>query len=181
MRENRPHGSEGGEGESPSRPLLATGGCLKLPNGRALRGQSHDYRHHGTTTLFAAFEVATGKVTAAYQEQRRRVEFLDFMDEVVAAHPGRELHVILDNLNTHKKNDTWLARHPAVSFHFTPTSASWLNQVEIWFSILQAKFLRGTSFTSVEQLRPTWMHSPRPTTQPRNLSIGPKQRFISAA
>lgn len=103
--------------------------------------------------MFAAFEVATGKVTTAHQAQRRRVEFLAFMDGVVAAHPDRTLHVILDNLNTHKKNQAWLARHPQVSFHFTPTSASWLNQVEIWFPILQAKSLRGASFTSVEQLQ----------------------------
>src|SRR5574337_42017 len=128
-------------------------GYLKLPNGRALTGHSHDYKRHGTSTLFAAFEVATGKVTAAHAKQRRRVEFLDFMDEVVAAYPDQELHVILDNLNTHKKNEVWLQKHPEVRFHFTPTRASWLNQVEIWFSILQAKSLTGASFTSVQQLR----------------------------
>ena len=105
------------------------------------------------STLFAAFEVSTGKVKATHQEQRRRVEFLEFMDHIVADYPDRELHVILDNLNTHKRNEAWLERHPNVSFHFTPTSASWMNQVEIWFSILQAKSLRGASFTSVDQLR----------------------------
>ena len=75
------------------------------------------------------------------------------MDEVVAAHPKRRLEVILDNLNTHKKNEEWLARHPKVTFHYTPTRASWLNQVEGWFSILQGQSLTGASFTSVEQLR----------------------------
>jgi transposase len=66
----------------------------------------------------------------------------------------REIHVILDNLNTHKpKNDRWLKRHPDVHFHFTPTRASWLNQVEIWFSILEGKSLHGASFTSVKHLR----------------------------
>ena len=140
--------------EKPSiQALERAQGYLKLPNGRALTGQSHDYKRHGVTTLFAAFDVATGKVTSTHQKQRRRVEFLDFMDEVVAAYPGEDLHVILDNLNTHKNNDEWLERHPQVSFHFTPTSASWLNQVEIWFSILQAKSLRGASFTSITQLR----------------------------
>ena len=140
--------------EKPSiQALERAQGYLKFPNGRALTGQSHDYERHGTTTLFAAFEVATGKVQTAHQTQRRRVEILAFMDGIVAAHPGRALHVILDNLNTHKKNEAWLAQNPQVSFHFTPTSASWLNQVEIWFSILQAKSLRGASFTSVEQLR----------------------------
>ena len=140
--------------EKPSiQALERAQGYLKLPNGRALTGHSHDYRRHGTSTLFAAFEVATGKVTAAHTKQRRRVEFLDFLDEVVGAYPDQELHVILDNLNTHKKNETWLQQHPKVQFHFTPTRASWLNQVEIWFSILQAKSLTGASFTSVQQLR----------------------------
>ena len=140
--------------EKPSiQALERAQGYLKLPNGRALSGHSHDYKRHGTSTLFAAFEVATGKVTATHAKRRRRLEFLDFMDEVVAAHPDQELHVILDNLNTHKNNDAWLAAHPKVAFHFTPTSASWLNQVEIWFSILQKKSLSKASFTSVKQLR----------------------------
>jgi len=140
--------------EKPSiQALERAQGYLKLPNGRALSGHSHDYKRHGTSTLFAAFEVATGKVTAAHTKRRRRLEFLDFMDEVVAAYPGQELHVILDNLNTHKNNDAWLEAHPKVAFHFTPTSASWLNQVEIWFSILQKKSLSKASFTSVKQLR----------------------------
>jgi transposase len=128
-------------------------GYLKMPNGRALTGQSHDYKRHGTTTLFAALNVSTGKVTGRQYKRRRRIEFLDFMNRVVAEHPGRELHVILDNLNTHKpKNDRWLKRHPNIHFHFTPTKASWLNQVEIWFSILAAKTLAGTSFNSRKEL-----------------------------
>jgi len=140
--------------EKPSiQALERAQGYLKLPNGRALTGHSHDYKRHGTSTLFAAFEVATGKVKAAHKKRRRRKEFLDFMDEVVAAYPKSRLEVILDNLNTHKKNDEWLARHPKVKFHYTPTRASWLNQVEGWFSILQGQSLAGASFTSVEQLR----------------------------
>lgn len=129
-------------------------GYLKLPNGRTLSGHSHDYRRHGTTTLFAALNVATGEVTAAHHRRRRRIEFLDFMNSVVAKHPDREIHVVLDNLNTHKpKRDLWLARHPNVHFHFTPTHASWLNQVEIWFSILSRGALHGASFTSPKQVR----------------------------
>jgi hypothetical protein len=93
-------------------------GYLKLPNGRALTGQSHDYKRHGTTTLFAALEVATGKILATHSKRRRRVEFLDFMDRVIAAFPNRQLHVILDNLSTHKKNEEWLEAHPDVKFHF---------------------------------------------------------------
>jgi transposase len=140
--------------EKPSiQALERAQGYLKLPNGRALTGHSHDYKRHGTSTLFAAFEVATGKVTAAHTTRRRRTEFLDFMNEIVAAWPRKEIHVVLDNLNTHKKNEAWLKRHPRVRFHFTPTRASWLNQVEIWFSILQGQSLAGASFTSVAQLK----------------------------
>ena len=75
------------------------------------------------------------------------------MNRVVMQHAGREIHVILDNLVTHKpKRDRWLARHPNVHFHYTPTHASWLNQIEIWFSILQGQSLRGASFASVTEL-----------------------------
>src|SRR5437016_1592505 len=126
---------------------------LKLPNRRALTGQSHDYKRHGTTTLFAALDVATGRIIATHSKRRRRVEFLGFMNSVVAAFPDRELHVILDNLNTHKKNERWLKKHPKVRFHFTPTRSSWLNQIETWFSIPQGQSLNGASFAAVEQLQ----------------------------
>jgi transposase len=139
--------------EKPSiQALERAQGYLKLPNGRALTGQSHDYKRHGTTTLFAALEVATGKIIATHSKRRRRVEFLDFMNSITAAFPNRQLHVILDNLNTHKKYEDWLKAHPQVKFHFTPTSASWLNQVEVWFSILQGQSLSGASFTTLKQL-----------------------------
>jgi transposase len=129
-------------------------GWLKLPNGKALTGFNHEYTRHGTTTLFAALEVATGLVKAGHYQRRRRVEFLDFMNRVLADHPGREIHVILDNLSTHKpKCDRWLARHKNVQFHFTPTHASWLNQVEVWFSILSKQALAGSNFTSPKQVR----------------------------
>src|SRR5207245_5088476 len=115
---------------------------------------SHDYKRHGTSTLFAALEVATGKVMTTHKRRRRRIEFLDFMNEIAAVYSNTAIHVVLDNLNTHKPNsDRWLKRHPNVHFHFTPTRASWLNQVEIWFSILEGKSLHGASFTSVKQLR----------------------------
>jgi transposase len=129
-------------------------GWLKLPNGKALTGFNHEYKRHGTTTLFAALEVATGLVQSGHYARRRRVEFLDFMNGLLAHYPSRELHVILDNLNTHKpKQDRWLARHKNVHFHFTPTHGSWLNQVEVWFSILVSQALAGASFTSTKQLR----------------------------
>lgn len=140
--------------EKPSiQALERAQGYLRLPNGRALSGQSHGYKRHGTTTLFAALDLATGKIAAAHKKRRRRIEFLAFMDEIVALYPDKEIHAVLDNLNTHKKNEDWLDAHPNVRFHFTPTRASWLNQVEIWFSILASKSLRGASFTSVPQLR----------------------------
>ena len=140
--------------EKPSiQALQRAQGYLKLPNGRTLTGHSHDYKRNGTTTLFAAFEVASGKVKGSHKKRRRRKEFLAFMNEVVADYPAREIEVILDNLNTHKKNDAWLKRHPKVTFHYTPTRASWLNQVEGWFSILQGQSLAGASFSSVEQLK----------------------------
>jgi len=129
-------------------------GWLRLPDGQALRGFSHEYKRHGTSTLFAALEVATGMVKVGHYHRRRRPEFLDFMNQVVAQYPEKELHVILDNLNTHKpKHDRWLVKHPLVHFHYTPTHASWINQVECWFSILWRQALKGLSVTSFRKLR----------------------------
>jgi len=142
--------------EKPSiQALERAQGWLRLPNGKAITGFSHEYKRHGTTTLFAGLEVVTGQVKAGHYKRKRRREFLDFMNEIVADYPpDMELHVILDNLSTHKpKNDRWIARHKNVRFHFTPTHASWLNQVEIWFSILWRAALRGASFTSPSQVR----------------------------
>jgi transposase len=128
-------------------------GWLRMPDGAALRGFSHEYKRHGTTTLFAALEVATGLAHTGHYHRRRRREFLDFMNQTVNLYPGRELHVILDNLSTHKpKHDRWLARHPSVHFHYIPTHASWLNQVEVWFSILSRQALRGLNATSVRDI-----------------------------
>ena len=130
-------------------------GYLKLPSGRAITGYAHEYKRHGTTTLFAALNIVTGAVKGGHYKRRRRREFLDFMNDVVADSPdSTTIHVILDNLNTHKpKHDRWLARHKNVKFHFTPTRASWLNQIECWFSILSRSALKGASFTSPNQLR----------------------------
>ena len=140
--------------EKPSiQALERAQGYLKLPNGRAMIGQSHDYKRNGTTTLFAALNVGTGEVTGRHYKRRRRLEFLDFMNRVVKQYQGKEIHVVLDNLSTHKpKRDLWLARHPHVHFHYTPTHTSWLNQIEIWFSILSGKSLKGGSFGSVPEL-----------------------------
>lgn len=129
-------------------------GYLRLPDGKSINGFSHCYKRHGTTTLFAALDVLTGEVKTGHYARRRRREFLDFMNDIVAAHPEQEIHVILDNLNTHKpKRDRWLKNHSNVHLHFIPTYSSWLNQVECWFSILSRQALRGASFTSARQLR----------------------------
>lgn len=129
-------------------------GWLRLPNGKALTGYNHQYKRHGTTTLFAALEVATGLAKAGHFNRRRRREFLMFMNELLACYPDKQIHVILDNLSTHKpRTDRWLSRHKNVHFHYTPTHASWLNQIEIWFSILSRRALKGASFTSPAQVR----------------------------
>ncbi len=129
-------------------------GFLRLPDGKAVNGFSHCYKRHGTTTLFAALDVLTGQVQTGHYPRRPRRDFLDFMNELVAARPGKQMHVVLDNLNTHKpKRDRWLKAHPNVHLHFTPTYSSWLNQIECWFSILSRSALRGASFTSPRQLR----------------------------
>lgn len=129
-------------------------GWLKFPNGKALTGFNHNYKRHGTTTLFAALEVVTGLIKTGHYNRRRRTEFLDFMNKIVADYPDKEIHVILDNLNTHKpKRDRWLKKQKNVYFHYTPTYSSWLNQVECWFSILSRSALKGSSFTSPQQIR----------------------------
>jgi transposase len=103
--------------------------------------------------FIAALEGATGAIHTQVTKLKRRVEFLEFMDKVMEDMPDdREVHVILDNYCIHKRNDVWLSAHPNVTFHFTPTSASWLNQVEIWFGIMSRKALRGASFKKIEDL-----------------------------
>jgi transposase-like protein/transposase len=115
---------------------------------------THDYVRHGTTTLFAALEVATGRVTEACYEHHRHEEFLAFLKQVSRAYPRRQLHVVVDNYGTHKHADVeaWLARHPRISLHFTPTSGSWLNLVEVFFSIITRQAIRRGSFVSVKDL-----------------------------
>jgi transposase len=124
-----------------------------LGRGRPER-HTHDYTRHGTTTLFAALEVATGRVTDHCYPRHRHEEFLAFLKLVARAYPRRELHVVVDNYATHKhpKVQAWLARHPRVRLHFTPTSASWLNLVEVFFAITSRQALRRGDFSSVAEL-----------------------------
>ena len=140
--------------EKPSiQALERATGYVETDSGKIVRGFKSTYKRHGTLNLFAALQVATGEIKTSKTTLKRREEFLQFMDQIVADAPAdRELHVILDNYCTHKRCDAWLAQHPNVYFHFTPTSASWLNQVEIWFGILSRKALRGASFKNVAEL-----------------------------
>ena len=115
---------------------------------------THDYKRHGTTTLFAALEVATGRVTEACYERHRNDEFLAFLKVVARAYPRRRLHLVVDNYQTHKHPNVtaWLEKHPRVTLHFTPTSASWMNLVEVFFSIITRQAIRRGSYTSVRDL-----------------------------
>ena len=115
---------------------------------------THDYVRHGTTTLFAALEVATGKVTDACYPRHRHEEFLRFLKQVAKAYPRVQLHIVCDNYATHKHPAVraWLARNPRISMHFTPTSGSWLNMVEVFFGIITRQAIRRGTFTSVKDL-----------------------------
>jgi transposase len=116
--------------------------------------RTHDYVRHGTTTLFAALEIATGKITGRCQPRHRHQEFLRFLKQVARAYPGVELHLVMDNYAAHKRIEIrdWLAANPRVHVHFTPTSASWMNLVEVWFGIIQRQAIHRGTFGSVTDL-----------------------------
>jgi transposase len=142
--------------EKPSiQALSRTTGFVKTTNGKIVSAIKSTYKRNGTRNLFAALEVATGIIHGQTTQAKKRVDFLSFMDGLLAELPTSdtvEYHVILDNYSIHKRCDEWLNEHPNVFFHFTPTSASWLNQVEIWFNIMTRKVLRGASYDSVDAL-----------------------------
>ena len=127
-----------------------------LPMGLGyLQGYTHDYLRHGTTTLFAALDVASGKVMAQCKKRHRHREFLQFLRHIDASVPSHlDVHLVVDNYASHKhqKVRLWLARNPRFHFHFTPTYSCWLNQVETWFGIITNKAIRRGSFSSVKQL-----------------------------
>jgi transposase len=133
--------------------LSRTQPLLPLRPGLPAR-QTHDYRRNGLTSLFAALEVATGTVLGECRSRHTGADFLAFLKRVTRTYRGRALHVILDNSSTHSTPavHAWLAAHPQVHFHFTPTGASWLNMVEAWFSILTRKSVRRGSFETVRAL-----------------------------
>src|SRR5688572_426388 len=133
--------------------LERTAPALPVSPGQPERA-TFDYVRHGTTTLFAALEVATGRVTDACTERHRHQEFLAFLKRVAATYPRRQLHVVVDNYATHKHPAVraWLQHHRRVRLHFTPTSGSWLNLVEAFFSILTRQALRRGNFPTVADL-----------------------------
>ncbi len=115
---------------------------------------THDDKRTGTLVPSAALEVATGTVTTRTSAQHRSIEFLDFLNLLARTYPRRQLHVVLEVVSTHKTPavERWLRRRPRIHFHFTPTSASWMNQIETWFGILSRQALRRGSFESVRAL-----------------------------
>ena len=133
------------------------GGYVTSSDRRTIQGYESTYKRHGTLNLFAALEVATGRIhdKTTPPEEKTKKGFLTFLEEVLADLPvleSVECHVIMDNHSIHKRHEAWLSRHPRVYFHYTPTSASWLNMVEIWFGILTVKSLRGANFRDTGQL-----------------------------
>jgi putative transposase len=127
-----------------------------LPLGMGyVEGVTHDYVRHGTTTLFAALNVATGQVMTLCKPRHRHQEFLQFLIHLDRDVPkGLDLHVVVDNYATHKhpKVKQWLAARPRHHIHYTPTYASWLNQVEIWFNLITQQAIRRGSFSGVKDL-----------------------------
>jgi transposase len=143
---------------------------LPMRSGRAAR-HTHDYKRHGVIDLYAALDIASGEVTHTLTNSHTAKDFLSFMNKVVRVHPNQELHVVLDNSSTHRTPDVkkWLEDHPRVHFHYTPTSASWLNQVEGFFGILAKQALSTTDFHSKKALRDhlraflrSWNRNPTP-------------------
>lgn len=133
--------------------LERTQPLLPLRPGSAER-RTHDYRRNGTLTLFAALDIATGEVVGKCKKRHRHQEFLEFLRHLDKAFPDTDLHLVLDNASTHKHPNVkrWLARRPRFHLHFTPTSASWMNQVELWFSLLTTQAVRRESFKTVRAL-----------------------------
>jgi hypothetical protein len=129
-------------------------GYVETDSGKVVRGLKSTYQRHGTFNLFAALEVGTGQVKGKITEYKKRADLQSFLDGVIAEQSAdKEIPVILDNYGTHQKHDEWLGKYQGrVQFHFPPTSASWLNQIEIVFGLRQRKTLNGGSFKSKNEL-----------------------------
>jgi transposase len=161
---------------------------LPLRQGRAAR-HTHDYKRHGVLDLYAALNVATGEVAHECTDSHTAADFLGFMQFVARLNPRKELHVVLDNSSTHgtPKIRAWLAKNPRIHFHYTPTSASWLNQVEGFFGILAKQSLRATDFPSKKALKAHlasyiagWNQDPTPFlwTKPAAAIIRSQRRML---
>lgn len=161
---------------------------LPLRSGRAVR-HTHDYKRHGVVDLDAALEVASGRVTHRVTNSHTAKDFLSFVKQVARAYPRRELHVILDNASSHGTPEVkaWLAENPKIKLHYTPTSASWLNQVQGFFGILGKQSLNKTHFRGKPALREhlaaymrSWNCSPTPFawTKPANAIIKSHRRMF---
>jgi len=137
--------------------------------------RTHDYKRHGVTSLFAALDIATGSVLGKCYRRHRSVEFLDFLKKIAAAVSFQlDIHLVLDNYGTHKTAlvRQWLQKRPRYHLHFTPTHASWLNQVERWFALLTQRQIKRGSHTSVQELEaaiPRIHHCPQPAAQTLSL------------
>ncbi len=120
-----------------------------------VEGVTHDYVRHGTTTLFAALDIATGRVLTSCKRRHRHQEYIQFLKQIDENVPAEfDIHLVVDNYATHKheKVRRWLATRPRYQVHYTPTYASWLNQVEIWFNIITQKAIRRGTFRNVKDL-----------------------------
>jgi putative transposase len=144
-----------------------------LPMGLGyVEGVTHDYARHGTTTLFAALDIATGQVITRCKRRHRHQEYLEFLKHIETNVPASlEIHLVVDNYATHKhpKIKRWFALHPRYQVHYTPTYASWLNQVEIWFNLITQRAIRRGTFKSVKELITnieSFVHSYNRDTQP---------------
>lgn len=147
--------SENAQGQWQIQALDRTQPMLPLRPDQIER-RTHDYKRHGTTNLYAAFDILTGQVIGRTTTRHRAKEFLDFLRQIVRTTPKKlSLHLILDNSSTHKTPEVkkWLDAHPCITLHLTPTSASWLNAVEGWFSQLERRSIHRGIFTSVKELR----------------------------
>jgi transposase len=152
---------------------------LPLPTKKP-RSWTNEYVRHGTQTLIAALEIATGKVLAHIRNRRTSVNFLRFLNDLVRAYPDRELHIVADSLNIHKNQALrrWLGRHPRIKFHYTPTHASWVNLIECFFSILSKQGLAHSVQRSKQDLKvllQRFLNSYNDTCGPFTWTKGPEQ------
>jgi transposase len=129
-------------------------GYIQTPDKKTTHAYKSTYKRNGILNLYAALDVHSGQVHHQTTERKTREDFRSYLTGLLSTYPeGTEIHAIMDNYAPHKKNEEWLKENfPNVTFHFTPTSASWLNQIEVWFSIFSRHTLKGASFSNTEEL-----------------------------